>query len=51
MKKFLFLLLAVFFVGSAFAQNSIWFDGTFEQAKVAAEEKGKLLIIDFYQDG
>ena len=51
MKKLLFCLLALFFVGSVFAQNSVWFDGTFDQAKAAAGEKGKLLIIDFYQDG
>ncbi len=36
---------------SAFAQNTIWFNGTFEEAKIEAEKNGKLILIDFYKDG
>ncbi len=51
MKKTLVILLVLFFAASAFAQESVWFDGSYEQALKQAKKSGKLLIIDFYSDG
>jgi len=51
MKKALFVLLALLFAVSAFAQNSVWFEDSFDAAKAEAEKLGKLLIVDFYSDG
>ncbi len=51
MKKALFVLLALLFAVSAFAQSSVWSEGSFEAAKAEAQKEGKLLIVDFYSDG
>jgi len=51
MKKILLSFLVLLFAVPLFAQNSVWFEGSFDAAKVEAEKKGKLLIIDFYSDG
>jgi hypothetical protein len=51
MKKTFFVLLALLFAVSAFAQNSVWFEDSFDAAKAEAQKEGKLLIVDFYSDG
>ena len=52
MKKcFSAVVLLLFLVSFAFANEEIWFKGTFEQAKLKAKQESKLLIIDFYSDG
>ncbi|MFC1563603.1 hypothetical protein ACFL6G_01645 [candidate division KSB1 bacterium] len=51
MKKGLTLLLLLLFSVSAFAQESVWFGGSFEEALIAAQKEGKLVLLDFYRDG
>ncbi len=51
MKKAAAFILTLLFATSAFAQNSVWFEGSFEDAKMKAKSEGKLIIIDFYSDG
>lgn len=40
------LLLAT----SAFAQGSIWFEGSIDEAKALAQADGKLILIGFVSD-
>ncbi len=51
MKKGLPILLILLFAVSAFAQESVWFEGTFDEAKVKAEKENKLLLINFDSPG
>ena len=51
MRKLLILLISFLFASTAFAQESVWFDGNYEDAKIAADKTGKMILIDFYQDG
>ncbi len=51
MRKTIAILFILLMSSTAIAQNSIWFSGTFEEAKVEAEKNGKLILVDFYKDG
>ncbi len=51
MKKALFFMLVILFAVPAIAQESVWFDGTYEQAQAAADRENKLILVDFYSDG
>ncbi|MFC1492905.1 hypothetical protein ACFL6O_03025 [candidate division KSB1 bacterium] len=51
MKKALFFMLVLLFAVPAIAQESVWFDGSFDEAQAAAERNNKLIIVDFYSDG
>jgi len=51
MKKVVTFLFILLFASSAFAQSSVWFDGSFDDAKAKAEKEGKLILINFYSDG
>ncbi|MFC1554696.1 hypothetical protein ACFL7D_08695 [candidate division KSB1 bacterium] len=51
MKKALIILLTLLFATTVFAQGSVWFTGSFDDAKNQAAKEGKLLLIDFYSDG
>ena len=51
MKKLLTAALILLFCGSAFANGTDWFKGSFEEAKAAAKKKGKHILIHFYAPG
>lgn len=34
-----------------FAQDKVWFTGTYDAAKAKAKKEDKLLLINFFQDG
>ncbi len=51
MKRALVVLLTLLFASVAYGQESIWFDGTFDEAKVKAKNEGKLILIDFFAYG
>jgi len=51
MRKLVTFLLILLFATSAFGQSSVWFNGSFDDAKKKAENEGKLLLINFYSDG
>ncbi len=51
MKKVLFFMLVLLFAVPAIAQESVWFNGSFEEAQKAAERDNKLIVVDFYSDG
>ena len=51
MKKTAIVLFIILFSGFAAAQESVWFKGTFEEAKANAKQENKLILIDFYSDG
>jgi len=45
------LLLVLFLISSpVLSQQSIWFHGTFEEAKDKAQKENKQILIDFYAD-
>ncbi len=50
MRKAAFLLVLLF-ATSAFAQQSVFFDGDFAAAKVEAQKEGKHILIDFFSYG
>ena len=51
MKKVVTFLLILLFASTVFAQSSVWFDGSFDDAKAKAEKEGKIILINFYSDG
>jgi hypothetical protein len=51
MKKTLAFLLVLLIASAAFGQSSVWFNGTFDEAKKEAQKEGKPILIDFWQDG
>ena len=51
MKKACCLILAMLCASTAFAQNAVWFDGSFDAAMSKAAAEGKLIVVDFYSDG
>ncbi len=51
MKKVLMLFLLLFFSASAFAQDTIWFNGTWEEAKMKAQDEDKFILIFYWEDG
>src|SRR5690606_35024884 len=46
--KFLFVLFLIFSQLSVQAEGIEFFSGTFEQAKTAAQEQGKIIFVDAY---
>jgi hypothetical protein len=50
MKKAAVVLMVLILAASVFAQESVWFEGTFDSAKARAEEGNKLILIDFSSD-
>lgn len=51
MKKVTAFLLMLLFASSSFAQTSIWFNGTYDDAKAKAQQENKLIFIDFFKTG
>ncbi len=51
MRKYLVIFLLLFFVSSAFAQNTIWFNGTWDEAKTKAKNEDKFILIFYWEDG
>lgn len=51
MKKVVTFLFILLFATSVFAQKSIWFDGTFDEAKEKAQKEGKLILVDYFLNG
>ncbi|MDZ7340223.1 MAG: hypothetical protein ONB27_02615 [candidate division KSB1 bacterium] len=51
MKKTLTLLIVSLFALPLLAQNSIWFNGSFDEAMATAAKEGKMILIDFYSAG
>ncbi|MFC1564103.1 hypothetical protein ACFL6G_04160 [candidate division KSB1 bacterium] len=51
MKKGLTILFLLIFAATAFAQESVWFDGSFDEAKTKAEKENKFLLINFDSPG
>jgi hypothetical protein len=49
MKKLLCILLL--FAGTALMAQSVWFEGSFDEARAKAAEEDKMILIDFYSDG
>ena len=50
MKKTLICILFVL-AASALMAQSVWFDGSFDEAKTKAAKEDKMILIDFYSDG
>ena len=50
-KRIMFLFFVLLLASVLFANETIWFKGTLEEAKLKAKQENKLLIIDFYSDG
>ncbi len=50
-KRIMILFFVLLMASVLFADETIWFKGTLEEAKVKAKQENKLLIIDFYSDG
>jgi hypothetical protein len=51
MKKPLMLLILLVFALPLFAQNELWFKGSFDEAMATAAKDGKKILIDFYSAG
>ncbi len=51
MKKFLTVVLLLMFVSMSFAQESVFYKGTFDDALKKAAKENKLIVIDFSADG
>lgn len=50
MRKLAFVLVLLF-AGSALAQQSVYFDGTVDEALDKAKRENKLVLIDFFSHG
>ena len=50
-KRLLAVCAFLSLVPIAAGQNSIWFEGTFAEAKAEAKERGTPILIDFFSDG
>ncbi|MCP4723988.1 MAG: hypothetical protein GY863_03070 [bacterium] len=50
MKRVLAFLLVLLFAAPALAQD-VWFTGNWEDAQKLAKKEGKMILIDFFQDG
>jgi len=50
MKKLIFVLIALFAINGAFAQVK-QFQGTFDEAKMAAKESGRILLVNCTSPG
>ena len=48
MKKLTVLLVVLVLASSAFAQNTMWFKGTLDEAFAKAKIDHKPLLLDFY---
>jgi len=51
MKRNPILLIVLLFALPLFAQNDIWFKGSFDEALATAAKEGKKILIDFYSSG
>ncbi|MFC1564101.1 hypothetical protein ACFL6G_04150 [candidate division KSB1 bacterium] len=51
MKKYLLSFLFLFVFSNAFTQTSVFFTGTFEQAKEKAMNEDKFIVLDISSDG
>jgi len=51
MKKTAAVFLMLLFSASAFAQESVWFQGAFDTAKAAAQKDSKPILVFYYSDG
>ena len=51
MKKVFAFMIALLFASSAFAQSTVWFKGTFDEAKAKAAQDNKLLLTFFDSKG
>ena len=50
MKRTLLVVILLFMPVNLFAQETVWFDGSFEAAKEKVKKEDKLVVLDFYQD-
>lgn len=50
MKKAAATITVLILALSAFAQGSIWFEGSIDEAKALAQAEGKLILIGFVSD-
>ena len=50
MKKYILNFIILIFFSPLFSQQSIWFQGTFEEAIKKAQKENKMILIDFYAD-
>jgi len=48
MKKLTILFVALVLASAAFAQNTMWFKGTLDEAFAKAKVDHKLVLVDFY---
>ena len=44
------LMLVLVLASALYANESVWFEGSFDDMKAAAQQQGKLLAIDFSSD-
>ena len=51
MKKMFIPVLMLLFAGGIYAQNTPWFNGSLDQAKMKASQESKLIVLDFSTDG
>ena len=51
MKKTFVIFLLLMFSTMAFAKGTIWFQGSFDEAKAKAATEDKLILIDFFSYG
>ena len=51
MRKMIAVAILVLLATSLFAQSTVWFEGSFEDAKTKATKENKHLLVDFYSDG
>ena len=50
MKKLIAIIVIFLLIGTTLPQEVNWFDGTFDEAKVKAEQEGKPILIEFFSE-
>ena len=51
MKKLSLILLLLLFATTVFASGTVWFQGSFDEAKQKAVSESKLILVDFVSHG
>ena len=51
MKRAIAFIVILLCAQVVFGQESVWFQGSFDDAKAQAQKEDKLILIDFFSDG
>ncbi len=51
MKRTVAFIVMLLCAHVVYGQESVWFQGSFEEAKAQAQKEDKLILIDFFSDG